>query len=192
MRRILTWTLPLLVLVGFGCGGCGGQKDPNAEWFSSPTKVVDGLTHAYETRNDSLYAAFLADDFRYYFEPAGADSLGILGWGKEEEVVATGNLFHTPDVESLRFTLKHGEARKAEGAGREGWMVVPVSGGEMVVSVRNKDAMKVPLNRQEIVLRPVARNNDVRKWEIVEWHDYPAPPDEDEGAETPASHEHSG
>lgn len=181
MKRVLVWVLPFLVLAGAGCGGCGKPEDPNAQWFSSPTKVVDGLMHAYETRNDSLYAAFLADDFRYYFEPAGADSLGVLGWGKEEEVVATGNLFRTPDVESLRFTLKHGAARPADGPDRDGWMVVPVSGGEMVVSVKNKDAMEVPLNRQEIVLRPVTHDNAVRKWEIVEWHDYPAPPEPGEG-----------
>lgn len=152
------------------------QETTTSEWFNSPTKVVDGLMYAYETRNDSLYAALLADDFRYYYEPAGADSLGVVGWGKQEEVMATRNLFRAPAVESLRFILKHGEAHPAGGADRDGWMVVSISGGEMVVSVKNKDPMEVPLNPQAIVVRPVTYDNSIRKWEIVEWHDYPEAP----------------
>jgi hypothetical protein len=176
MKR--AWVPGVLVLaLLWGCGrdDAGKGADPHAEWFSTPTKVVEGIMHAYQTRNDSLYAAFLAEDFRYYFEPQGADSSDILGWGKEEEVVATGNLFKTPDVEQLNYVLHFTDARAAEGAGRTGWMVVPISWGEMVVSVRNKEAMQVVLNRQEIVLRPSRSGNPIRKWEIVEWHDYPSP-----------------
>jgi hypothetical protein len=165
--------LGILAVLVLGCG----KSDPEAQWFTSPTKVVEGLMHAYETRNDSLYAALLAEDFRYYFEPAGTDSLDILGWGKEEEVVATGNLFRTPDVESLRFRLEYDQARGATGSHRDGWMLVPVRGGELVVSVRDKEPMQVALNRQELVMRP-ARRGKQDGWEIVEWHDYPAPPAE--------------
>jgi hypothetical protein len=173
MRQLLG--VLVLGLVAWGCGGDDGDGDLNAEWFSSPTKVVEGIMHAYETRNDSLYAAFLAEDFRYYFEPQGADSSDILGWGQEEEVVATRNLFRTSDVEDLDYSLRIGKAESAKGAGRSGWMMVPVSGGELVVSVKDKDPMQVVLNRQEIMLRPAASNNPARKWEIVEWHDYPVP-----------------
>jgi hypothetical protein len=177
MRLVLVFGLVL----GMGLIGCGGEErprtaeDPYAEWFSSPTKVVEGIMYSYQTRNDSLYAAFLAEDFRYFFEPEGADSMDILGWGKEEEVVATGNLFRTADVDRLDFNLHYGEARPATEPGQDGWMVVPVSGGEMIVSVRNKEPMQVALNRQEIVLRPVGSQNPTPRWEVVEWHDYPAP-----------------
>lgn len=171
-----------LTIVLIGCGGDDGNNgstdtsgDPFADWFSSPGKVVEGIMHAYTTRNDSLYAALLADEFRYYFEPEGADSAEVLGWGKEEEVVATGNLFRTAEVERLDYSLDTGKAQPVPG--RDGWMMVPVAGGEMVVTVRDKDAMQVVLNRQEIVLRPV--DDPVRKWQVVEWHDYPVsePPD---------------
>ena len=166
----------LLIPFAVGCGGGDDQpKDPYAEWFSAPSKVVDGIMYAYETRNDSLFAAFLAEDFRYFFEPEGADSLDILGWGKEEEVVGTGSLFKTADVEKLDYTLDYGQAQSAEGAGRDGWMVIPVSGGKMVISVYNKDPVNVVLNRQEIILRPTGSENSTRRWEIIEWHDYPAP-----------------
>lgn len=172
MRRIL-W-LPVLLLITSSCGKDKDDQDPNARWFSSPTKVVEGIMHAYETRDVDLYASFLSDDFRYYFEPQGADSADVLGWGKEEEVVATGNLFRTQDVESLAYSLEFGKAKSATGAGREDWMIVPVSGGEMVVAVHDKEPMEVVLNRQEIVLRPLGGGNASRKWEVIEWHDYPA------------------
>jgi hypothetical protein len=171
--RHVTWLLVVVVFAGCG-GGCGGDdaaEDPHSRWFSSPTQVVEGIMHAYQTRNDTLYADFLADDFRYYFEPQGADSVDILGWGKEEEVVATGNLFKTEDVEGLTYTLRIREELAASGSGRQDWMMVRIDGGEMVVSVRDKEPMQVILNRQEIILRP--RNHPDRKWEIVEWHDYP-------------------
>jgi len=175
MRKIAL----LVMLLVVGVTACSKSKqappeDPAARWFSSPAQVVEGIMYAYQTRNDSLYAAFLAENFHYYFEPAGGDSNDVLGWGKEEEVVATGNLFRTPDVDSLSFHLMAGNPRPAPGPGRAGWMVVPVSGGEMRVIVRNKEPMEVTLNRQEIVLRPVAGSESPR-WEIVEWHDYPAP-----------------
>jgi hypothetical protein len=168
MKRIILVMLSLLVLAG-----CGRKDEEPAEatteaGFSSPTQVVEGIMHAYKTRNDSLYAALLADDFRYYFEPVGADSADILGWGKNEEVVATGNLFRTPDVDSLSYRLYLGNPRPAHGDTRQGWMIVPISGGKMVVMVRAKEPMEVQLNRQEIVLRPEGDG-----WRIVEWHDFP-------------------
>lgn len=51
----------------------------------------------------------------------------------------------------------------------------------MVISVRHKEPMQVIFNRQEFLLRP--RNDPSRKWEIVEWHDYPEPDLEEPGAE---------
>lgn len=169
--RHLTWFLVLGVLAG--CGGDDKAEDPYAEWFSSPTRVVEAIMHVYETRDDSLYAALFADDFLYYFEPQGADSFDILSWGKGEEVTATGNLLNTEDVEGVTYNLRIGTALAASGSGRQGWMMVPVEGGSMVVSVRNKEPMTVIFNRQEFFLRP--RNHPDRKWEIVEWHDYPEP-----------------
>ena len=176
MKRILVLTLAL-VWMGTGCGKGhdAAPSDPNAVWFSSPGKVVEGLMHAYQTRDDSLYAALLADDFRYSFEPAGADSSDILGWGKEEEVVATSNLFRTPDVDSLAYTLDAQSPRPAPDGKGKGWMVIPISGGRMVVAVKDKEPMEVQLNRQEIVVRPVRGVDKATRWEIVEWHDYPQP-----------------
>ena len=49
--------------------------------------------------------------------------------------------------------------------------MVPVSGGQLVISVKGKDPTIVALNRQEIVLR----QTQPKKWQIVEWHDYPVP-----------------
>ena len=175
MKRAVIVLLGVLLVIA-GCGKKNSEEtaDPNAVWFSSPTKVIEGLMHAYETRNDSLYAALLADDFHYFFEPEGADSADILGWGKEEEVVATGNLFRTSDVDDLTYTLSMGEARTSEGPGRDGWMEIPVSGGEMVVMVKSKDPMRVQLNRQVIVVRPMESEGSSKRWKIVEWHDFPS------------------
>ena len=171
MRRV--W----IVLAGASllAAGCGKGKDPDARWFSSPTQVVDGIMHAYATRNDTLFAAFLAEDFHYFFEPERAESVDVLGWGKEEEVSSTGSLFRTPDVTSIRLELRYDKPHPAPGPNASGWMVVPVSGGEMVVTVRDKDPMEVTLNRQEIVVRPRSGEKSSRKWEVVEWHDYPNP-----------------
>jgi hypothetical protein len=170
MKRIRI--LGMIAVVAAGLAGCGKDRsDPEAQWFMSPDKVVQGLMHAYQTRNDTLFAAFLADDFHYYFEPEDADSLDVLGWGKEEEVVGTVSLFRTPDVVSLDYRLDYGPARSVIGAGKEGWMLVPVAGGRMTISVKDKDPVKVELNRQEILMRPESTD----RWRIVEWHDYPAP-----------------
>ena len=164
MRHLLI-LLCSMALVS-GCGG--GKSTPGGDsWTASPERVIEGIMHAYATRDDSLYAALLTDDFRYFFEPAGADSADILGWGKGEEVVVTGNLFRTPDVDSLSYTLRVEPTRDA-GPGKEGWRVVPVSGGEMIVLVRSQKPMEVTLNRQEIVLKPTERG-----WQIIEWHDFP-------------------
>jgi hypothetical protein len=170
MRRV--W----IVLAGASlvAAGCGKAKDPEAQWFSSPTKVVEGIMHAYETRNDTLYASFFAKDYRYYFQPVHAESTDFLGWGKDEEVAGTSSLFKTPDVTSIRLDLQVGKPHPAA-APHADWMVVPISGGEMVVSSRDKDPMQVALNRQEIILRPRSEKKSARKWEVVEWHDYPNP-----------------
>lgn len=170
-------------IIALVLGGCGkdtpSSQDPNEQYFASPTKVVEGIIHAYETRNDSLYASFLSDDFRYYFEPQGADSMDVLGWGKEEEVVGTASLFNTPDVESLDYQLKLGSEKPVDEAGKEGWKMIPVEGGRMVISVKDKDPVEVVLNRQEIVFRP----DILKKWRVVEWHDYPDPGSEAPGGE---------
>ena len=166
-----------LVILGSGCG----------RRQSDPTEVVQGLMRAYETRDDSLYASLLAPDFKYSFEPAGADSGDVLEWGKEEEVMATGNLFRTPDVEQLVFRLDYSAAKAAEGRGHVGWMTIPVQGGQMRVMVRNKEPMQVDLNRQELLVRPkdTGKKKGVIGWEIVEWHDYPVPIEVGEPAKSP-------
>jgi hypothetical protein len=181
MRRIAI----LLIGMAAMAAACGRNKDPDAKWFSSPTQVVQGVMHAYETRNDTLFADFLAEDFRYFFEPQVDDSVEVLGWGKEEEVASTGSLFRTPDVVSIKLDLRYDDARAAP-QDRPGWMVVPISGGELVVSLKDKDPMQVTLNRQEILVRPRAEKESGRKWEIVEWHDYPNPNAPAGGGGTPA------
>ncbi len=183
-RWVILFLGAALLVVGCGKKSEKQPADPEAAWASSPEKVVDGIMHAYQTRDDSLYASLLADDFRYYFEPAGADSADVLGWGKEEEVVATSNLYKTQDVESLSYSLEAGPAHPDPD--HQGWMVVPIAGGEMTVVVRNKEPMKVTLNRQELVMAPVGGKKPGSRWVIEEWHDYPVPGDDAGGAETPA------
>ena len=65
MKRWVIFLLGATLLV-VGCGKKSEKQpaDPEAVWASSPEKVVEGLTHAYQTRDDSLYASLLADDFR--------------------------------------------------------------------------------------------------------------------------------
>jgi hypothetical protein len=167
---------PLLILfVLVGAAACGGRRDeavPRSEgWYSSPERVVQGLMRAYETRDDSLYASLLADEFRYFFEPPGADSADVLGWGKEEELIGTGNLFRTQEVERLSYVLQAGTPAPAPR--NADWMVIPVAGGEMRVDVKDKEPMSVALNRQEIFVRRDPR--DRNRWQIIEWRDYPAP-----------------
>ena len=167
MKRAWTWML-VLVVVG-SMTGCGKKDGNTAKYFEKPEKVIQGLMAAYESRNDSLYASFLAEDFRYTFEPQGGDSVDVLGWGKEEEVLSASSLFKTPEVQSVRYKLYAGVPKPVEG--KQGWMSVSVSGGQLVISVKGKDPTIVALNRQEIVMR----QTQPKKWQIVEWHDYPVP-----------------
>jgi hypothetical protein len=155
-----------------GCGKKGG-KDDSAKWFASPEKVVQGIMAAYETRNDSLYAAFLAEDFRYIFEPEGSDAGDILTWGKGEEVLSASSLFRTPDVTTVRLVLNTGAARPGKGPGSEERQVVPVSGGELTIMVKDKEPTVVKLNRQEIVMRRIPGLEKPR-WQVVVWHDFPS------------------
>ena len=165
------WILILSVAVAGSMTACGKKGGNTAKYFEKPEKVIQGLMAAYEARNDSLYASFLADDFRYTFEPQGADSVDVLGWGKEEEVLSASSLFKTPEVQSVRYKLYAGAPKPTDGPGHQGWMTVPVSGGQLVISVKGKDPTIVALNRQEIVMR----QTEPKKWQIVEWHDYPVP-----------------
>ena len=178
MKRLGIVVLALMAL-GSGCGRKG----------SDPAEVVQGLMHAYVTRDDSLYASLLAEDFKYSFEPAGADSADILQWGKEEEVMSTGNLFRTADVEQIAYRLDYSVARPAGGSGREGWMIIPVQGGQLRVVVRNKEPWQVDLNRQEILVRPreAAKTRGAIGWEIVEWRDFPVPLEAGEAGEAKTS-----
>lgn len=155
-----------------GCGKKEG-KDAFAKWSASPEKVVQGIMTAYETRNDSLYAAFLAEDFRYIFEPEGSDSSDVLTWGKGEEVLSASSLFRTPDVTTVRLILNAGAARPGKGPGGEERQVVPVSGGELTITVKDKEPTVVKLNRQEIVMRR-SPGSEKPRWQVVEWHDFPS------------------
>lgn len=180
-RRLLTVTMILALGILVGCGGSGDSGDsagtadtpaaaPIPEWFTSPDKVVEGLMVAYRTRNDSLYSALLAEDFRYYFVPPGADSSDILGWGKLEDLGATSNLFRTPDVQVLSLELQAAPSRDA--ADHPEWKMVPVAGGELRVEVADKEAMQVMLNRQEIYVRQDPASS---RWQVIAWYDYPDP-----------------
>ncbi|HET9233604.1 MAG TPA: hypothetical protein VFP10_05665 [Candidatus Eisenbacteria bacterium] len=170
MKRAWIWILVLAVSGGLvACGKKGAKTD---KYFEKPEKVIEGLMAAYETRNDSLYAAFLAEDFRYTFEPQGGDSIDVLGWGKEEEVLSASSLFKTPEVESVKLQLYAEKPKPADGAGREGWVAIPIKGGQLVISVKDKEPTVVALNRQEIILRQ--EQSSPKRWHIVEWHDYPA------------------
>lgn len=166
-----------LVILGAILVACGAKSEDSPparaaeSWSSSPDRVVEGLMHAYAARDDSLYATLLADDFRYYFEPPEGQSGDALGWGREEDIVSTGNLFKTPEVTALRLSLQVAPAHPVEG--KPGWMVVPVAGGELRVDVKDKEPMQQTLNRQEIYLKPHPR--DPKLWQIVEWKDFPAP-----------------
>jgi hypothetical protein len=48
--------------------------------------------------------------------------------------------------------------------------MIPISGGELRVEVKDKDPMLVTLNRQEIYVR-----NDDSRWQVIQWRDYPEP-----------------
>ena len=169
MKRAWIWMLVLAV--GGGLAACGKKGAKTDKYFEKPEKVIEGLMAAYETRDDSLYAAFLAEDFRYTFEPQGNDSIDVLGWGKEEEVLSASSLFKTPEVESVKLQLYADKPQPAGGAGREGWMAIPIKGGQLVISVKDKEPTVVALNRQEIILRQ--EQSSPKRWHIVEWHDYP-------------------
>lgn len=173
----MTVRILCLALMGIALAACGGKGDQagssadSQSWDSSPDRVVQGIMHAYATRDDSLYASLLADEYRYRFQPPGENSDDALGWGREEDIVSTGNLFRTPEVRALTFDLKVEPARPVEGSPE--LMMVPVSGGELRVEVADKEPMQQMLNRQEIYLR--RDSADPERWRIVEWKDFPAP-----------------
>jgi hypothetical protein len=160
------------------CGNGPGRYLPR----TSEDNVLYNLRLAYRERSVEKYAELLAEDFRYFPDPATRQQLGIESWDRATELARIRCLFESPDV--TKITIELGWAyRSATSAGlpspRDTWTELVLTdvfldidfmpSGQEVTTFRIED------QAQQIFFRkgrtnPPAGPADTLVY-IVEWRD---------------------
>lgn len=97
-----------LTLIAFALTGCGDKStDPRppagAPVWSTPVAAANAVASIWSSRDDTHYAALLTEDFRFVFAPD--DTLGATPWSREDERIATGNVFRGTGTQPAASTV---------------------------------------------------------------------------------------
>ena len=179
--------MAFVLLLGAAAGGCSKAKsptppDPGPGPRLAPADVVNALQWAYRHRDAAVYGKLLADDFRFYFDPATRPDNVPEFWTRLQDSTATGGLFRAADVSDIRVTLTFGSDVPVNVAGQERWRKIRVTDTFLEVD-------KVPLTGEVITFRvdgdvqdffvrkgrspadTLAASPTAREWFLVEWRD---------------------
>ena len=94
-----------------GLAGCSDDEDepagPTPVSHANSDSIMAAFQRAYRLRDADMYAQLLADDFRFFFDPATRQQLGIESWDRMADSVHTGALFESPEVTKIVIDLKY-------------------------------------------------------------------------------------
>ena len=113
-------SFPLLsVLAAIGCedspvcdGCCSGDPCPPWTAYSQPTapeSLITNLQVAYRNREIEHYAALLAPEFIFKFQPIDANDIGTPFWTRDQDSSGTRALLTTTEVSDIRINLIYGD-----------------------------------------------------------------------------------
>lgn len=186
------WVVAPMVLLSFLALGCSDDDaDPEASPYLAPTSTANILSNfqvAYSHRDSEAYAGLLADDFRFYLDPATRNQLGIESWTKSEDALATGGLFDAPEVTKIVIELNYPtDDQPATGTGRERWRLRRVTGVYLDVDFapagQEVTTFRVENQTQDFYFRQgrsaadtLASSPTADDWYLVEWRDHGTEP----------------
>jgi hypothetical protein len=86
--------------------------DPSEHTYAdrgTPDALIEYVEHAHRSGYAPLYRDALHTSFLFRFTPDVAESLGLPGdepwWGKIDELASATNMFDSPEVTDIRFSL---------------------------------------------------------------------------------------
>ena len=192
------FSLPIVALLLVLLPGCSGDEEKTSDYprQGSPQQTLQTLQHAWETGDDGLVEAILAADFRFRLQhPAELPVLGVVTeWGQSIELLASGQLFTAPHLQSISIELDYGRARPVNELGREDWQVIdvgsvwieldeaPPESEEMYTYAVNGDLQRFYFRQGLSPADHESGSATSRNWYIVDWTDEgspagaPAPP----------------
>jgi hypothetical protein len=167
------------------CDDCDSYA-PDFPDQTSPANDLKKLQTAYQRRDPIAYAELLADDFRFYFDPATRDEYNLPEfWTRLEDSTCTANLFASDEISELRLSvLEYDPAPEVVSEpGREAWRLIRVPDQKLEVDQKPRPGEPEGITyvihgqRHDFYFRKGRSPGDTlaspssQLWFIVEWRD---------------------
>jgi len=85
----------------------GDPHDPYSQ-PTAPESLITNLQASYRNREIERYAAILAPEFTFKFQPIDANDIGTPFWTREQDSTGTKALLTTTEVSDIRINLIYG------------------------------------------------------------------------------------
>jgi hypothetical protein len=163
------------------CDSC--PPDPGYVAQTSPDNVLNKFQASYRARDINAYAELLAEDFRFFFDPATRNDLGIESWDAGQDSAATGALFESPVVTDITINLMYPAGDDTvTGAGRERWrhkrvtevfldVDVQPTGGELTTYRVENQTQDFYFRQGRTPADTLESSPTADDWYLVEWRD---------------------
>ena len=114
MQSLFRYILLVGVVAAVGCKDstdciyCGGGGWSTYSQPSAPESLITNLQVSYRNREIEHYAALLAPEFIFKFQPIDANDLGTPFWTRDQDSAGTRALLTTTEVSDIRINLIYG------------------------------------------------------------------------------------
>lgn len=164
------------------CDTCGTPYTCVDNDQSTPTQVVESLVCAYKVADCTGYSALLADDFRFWFDPATRPTSVPESWERAADSTATCRFLGDNRIRVLLITLTYGSEEPDTRAGHTGGRRIRVTNAQLEADLllNNGGSLSyiVEGNAQDFYFRrgrtpqdTLAASPTAQKWYLVEWRD---------------------
>jgi hypothetical protein len=179
------------VVAFYGCDGptdyCACCGCPSIPPQTVPAEDLKKLKWAYVQRDPISYAELLADDFRFYFDPATREEHDLPEfWTRVEDSTCTARLFSSEEISNVRLSVTEYDPvpELVNELGREKWRLIRMTDVKLEVDQRlqpgEADGITYLIEgqRHEFYFRKgrtpadtLTTSQSAQLWFIVEWHD---------------------